>query len=58
MPNVEVRDVPQDVYAALVRRARAANCSLEEFLAGQLAAIAADEPTMDDVLATADGLDV
>lgn len=49
MPNVQVRDVPDEVHAALVRRAQDAGQSLQQFLAGQLAAIAAT-PTIDEVL--------
>ena len=49
MPNVQVRDVPDDVHEALVRRAAAAGQSLQQFLAGQLAAIAAT-PTVDEIL--------
>ena len=49
MPNVQVRDVPDEVHAALVRRAEQAGQSLQQFLASQLAAIAAT-PTMEDIL--------
>ncbi|HSL57902.1 MAG TPA: hypothetical protein VK866_08685 [Acidimicrobiales bacterium] len=49
MPNVQVRDVPDDVHAALVRRAELAGQSLQQFLAAQLATIAAT-PTLDDIL--------
>lgn len=49
MPNVQVRDVPNDVHEALVRRAEAAGQSLQQFLAGQLATIAAT-PTIDEIL--------
>jgi antitoxin FitA len=49
MPNVQVRDVPADVHAALVRRAEQAGQSLQQFLAAQLAVIAAT-PTIDEVL--------
>jgi hypothetical protein len=49
MPNVQVRDVPPDVHEALIRRAEAAGQSLQQFLAGQLAAIAAT-PTIDEIL--------
>lgn len=49
MPNVQVRDVPDEVHEALVRRAQQAGQSLQQFLAGQLAAIAAT-PTIDEVL--------
>lgn len=49
MPNVQVRDVPDEVHEALVRRAERAGQSLQQFLAGQLAAIA-QTPTVDEVL--------
>ena len=49
MPNVQVRDVPDEVHEALVRRAAQAGQSLQQFLAAQLAAIAAT-PTIDDML--------
>jgi antitoxin FitA len=49
MPNVQVRDVPEEVHEALVRRAERAGQSLQQFLAGQLAAIAA-APTLDEML--------
>lgn len=49
MPNVQIRDVPPDVHDALIRRAAAAGQSLQQFLSGQLAAIAAT-PTIDEIL--------
>ncbi len=49
MPNVQVRDVPVEVHEALVRRAELAGQSLQQFLAGQLAAIAAT-PSVEEVL--------
>lgn len=49
MPNVQVRDVPDDVHEALVRRAERAGQSLQQFLAAQLAVIAAT-PTLDEVI--------
>jgi len=49
MPNVQVRDVPDEVHAALVRRAEQAGQSLQQFLSAQLAAIAAS-PTIDEML--------
>jgi antitoxin FitA len=49
MPNVQVRDVPPEVHEALLRRAEAAGQSLQQFLAGQLAAIA-ETPTIDEIL--------
>lgn len=49
MPNVQIRDVPDGVHNELVRRAELAGQSLQQYLAAQLAAIAAT-PTLDDVL--------
>lgn len=49
MPNVQIRDVPDQVHEALVRRAAQAGQSLQQFLAAQLALIAAT-PTIDEVL--------
>lgn len=49
MPNVQVRDVPENVHEALVRRAEQAGQSLQQFLAAQLGAIAST-PTTQDIL--------
>lgn len=49
MPNVQVRGVPDEVHEALVRRAEQAGQSLQQFLAAQLAVIAAT-PTIDEML--------
>lgn len=49
MPNVQVRDVPDEVHEALVRRAEQAGQSLQQFLAAQLGLIAAT-PTPEDIL--------
>lgn len=49
MPNVQVRDVPDEVHAALIRRAEQAGQSLQQYLAAQLAVIAAT-PTIEEVL--------
>ena len=49
MPNVQVRDVPDEVHEALVRRAGQAGQSLQQFLAAQLAEIAAT-PTLNEIL--------
>lgn len=50
MPNVLVRDLPDDVHASLQRRAESAGQSLQQFLATELTRLAS-MPTMDDVLA-------
>jgi hypothetical protein len=49
MPNVQIRDVPPEVHEALLRRAESAGQSLQQYLAGQLAAIAA-MATIDEIL--------
>lgn len=49
MPNVQVRDVPDDVHRALVERARRSGVSLQTYLAAQLALLVAT-PTVDEVL--------
>lgn len=49
MPHVQIRDVPAEVHAGLVRRADAAGQSLQQFLSGQLALIA-EAPTLDELL--------
>jgi plasmid stability protein len=50
MPNVLVRDLPDEVHAVLQRRAETAGQSLQQFLAAELTRLAST-PTMDDVLA-------
>lgn len=49
MPNVQVRDVPEDVHATLVRRAALAGQSLQQYLAAQLCQLVST-PTVDEVL--------
>jgi hypothetical protein len=49
VPNIQVRGVPEEIHEALVRRAELAGQSLQQFLAAQLAAIAA-APTLDEML--------
>jgi antitoxin FitA len=49
MPNVLVRDVPDDVHAALQRRAERRGQSLQQFLAGELRRLA-ERPGVDEVL--------
>ncbi len=49
MPNVQVRDVPEEVHEALVRQAELAGQSLQQYLAAKLEWIAAT-PTIDEVL--------
>ena len=49
MPNVQVRDVPEEVHEALVRQAELAGQSLQQYLAAKLTLIATT-PTVDEVL--------
>jgi antitoxin FitA len=49
MPNVLVRDLPDDVHASLQRRAESAGQSLQQYLATELTRLALT-PTMDEVL--------
>ncbi len=50
MPNVLVRDLPDDVHASLQRRAESKGQSLQQYLVTELTRLAS-MPTMDDVLA-------
>jgi hypothetical protein len=52
MPSVQIKDVPPETHAVLVRRAAAAHQSLQEYLRSRLIAEAA-APTMEEVLARA-----
>lgn len=49
MPNVLVRDVPDDVHAALQRRAEQRGQSLQQYLASELRRLA-ERPSVDEVL--------
>ncbi len=49
MPNIQVRNVPEEIHEALVHRAELAGQSLQQFLAAQLALIATT-PTLDEIL--------
>ena len=49
MPNVLVRDLPEDVHAALQRRAEQRRQSLQQYLATELRRLAA-RPTLDEVI--------
>jgi plasmid stability protein len=49
MPNLLVRDVPDDVHAALQRRAERRGQSLQQFLSGELRRLA-ERPSVDEVL--------
>jgi len=49
MPNLLVRDVPDDVHAALQRRAERRGQSLQQFLSSELRRLA-ERPSVDEVL--------
>lgn len=49
MANVLVRDLPEDVHAALQRRAERRGQSLQQYLAAELKRLA-DRPTLEEVL--------
>lgn len=48
MPNVLVRDIPDEVHAALQRRAEERGQSLQQYLAAELARLA-ERPSVDDL---------
>lgn len=48
MPNVLVREIPDDVHAALQRRAQRRGQSLQQYLATELARLAA-QPSVEDL---------
>ena len=50
MPNVLVRDLPEDVHQALVERARAAGTSLQRYLSSELTRLA-HTPSLEEVIA-------
>jgi plasmid stability protein len=49
MPNLLVRDVPDEVHAALRLRAERRGQSLQQYLAGELKRLA-EKPSIDEVL--------
>jgi antitoxin FitA len=49
MPNVLVRDLPDEVHAALQRRAATGGQSLQQFLVAELTKLAT-RPTLNEVL--------
>lgn len=49
MPNVQIREVPDEVHAALVRKAALAGQSLQQFLSAQLEVLAT-ATTVDEVI--------
>ncbi|MGV1010724.1 MAG: FitA-like ribbon-helix-helix domain-containing protein [Dermatophilaceae bacterium] len=54
MPNIQIKDVPEDTHAVLRQRASAAHLSLQEYLRSRLIAEAA-QPTIEEVLERAGG---
>ncbi|PFG16853.1 hypothetical protein ATK74_1408 [Propionicimonas paludicola] len=54
MPNIQIKDVPEDTHAVLRQRASQSHQSLQEYLRSRLIAEAA-QPTLDEVLARAGG---
>jgi hypothetical protein len=49
MSNVLVRDIPEDVHAALQRRAERRGQSLQQYLAAELRRLA-ERPSLEEVL--------
>ncbi len=49
MPNVLVRDLPEEVHAQLQRRAKSQGQSLQQYLVAELNRLA-ERPTIDEVL--------
>ena len=49
MPNVLVRDLPEDVHAALQHRAEIRGQSLQQYLSGELQRLVA-RPSIDEIL--------
>jgi len=49
MPNILVRDLPDEVHAALQRRAERRGQSLQQYLAGELSRLA-ERPSLDEIL--------
>ena len=49
MPSLLVRDVPDDIHAALQRRAERRGQSLQQFLSSELRRLA-ERPAVDEVL--------
>lgn len=49
MPNVLIRDIPEDVHSSLQRRAERRGQSLQQYLAGELRRLA-ERPSLEEVL--------
>jgi plasmid stability protein len=56
MPNVLVRDLPDDIHSTLQQRAAASGQSLQQYLVAELTRLAT-RPTMSEVLAQIDALE-
>lgn len=54
MPNIQIKDVPEETHAVLRERAEAAHQSLQEYLRTRLIREAA-QPTLEEVLDQAGG---
>lgn len=54
MPNIQVKNVPEETHAVLRERAAAAHQSLQEYLLARLIRDA-QQPTLDEVLERAGG---
>lgn len=54
MPNVLVRDVPDEVHAVLRRRAERRGQSLQQYLANELTRLA-DKPSLEEILDRIEG---
>ncbi|GAB3055517.1 hypothetical protein GCM10027053_15490 [Intrasporangium mesophilum] len=54
MPNIQIKDVPEETHAVLRERAAAAHQSLQEYLRARLIR-EAQQPTVDEVLERAGG---
>lgn len=48
MPNILVRDIPEEVHAQLQRRAESQGKSLQQYLSGELRRLV-ERPTLDEV---------
>lgn len=55
MPNIQVRDVPEAVHAALVARAKRTGQSLQQYLQGELERLSTT-PTNDELFDRIDGM--
>ena len=49
MPNVLVRDLPDEIHRKLTERARASGTSLQRYLSAELTRLA-ETPTLDDII--------